>query len=450
VSHEESPTVPRQRPSLPSAERFAVTVVEGPDQGRQWAVDASQPAPLLIGTGSGCEIRLSDRMVSRRHASVCVEETRLRLLDRGSTNGTFVDDMAVRDISISDSRVIQLGSTKLRIDRVGAVALQLTTASRFGRLVGASPRMRRLFPLCERLAQTEVPVVIEGETGVGKEQLAEAIHETGPRSEGPLVVFDCTAVAPTLIESELFGHEAGAFSGATHRHLGVFERAAGGTLLIDEIGDLPLEQQPKLLRAIERRSVRRVGGEVDIRVDVRLLAATRRDLDHEVYAGRFRDDLYHRIAVARVALPPLRERAGDVSRLARHFWVELGGDPARLPKEVLERWEDDPWPGNVRQLRNAVLRRLALGDLAELDAQPDAREHPGGRHRVGPGGDAVEAVLALELPLAEARQKIVDEFEQRYVERLLDEHDGNMARAAAAAGVARRHFRRIKAKTRHA
>ncbi len=433
---------------MPSAERFVVTVVEGPDVGGQWTVDATQPAPLRIGTGTGCEVQLRDRMVSRRHASVCVEDTRLRLLDLGSTNGTFVDGMNVKDVSIATTRVIQLGSTKLRIERAGPMALRLSTVSRFGRVIGASPRMRRLFPLCERLAQTEVPLVIEGETGVGKEQLAEAIHEMGGRSEGPFVVFDCTAVAPTLIESELFGHEAGSFSGATHRHLGVFERAAGGTLLIDEIGDLPLAQQPKLLRAIERRSVRRVGGEADLRVDVRLLAATRRDLDHEVHAGRFRDDLYHRIAVARVALPPLRERMGDVSRLARHFWIELGGDPARLPSDVLARWEDDPWPGNVRQLRNAVLRRLALGDLAEHQAEATPREHQGARHRVAPGGDAVEAVLALDLPLAEARQKIVDEFEQRYVERLLDEHGGNMARAAAAAGVARRHFRRIKAKSR--
>lgn len=178
----------------------------------------------------------------------------------------------------------------------------------FGRLLGGSPAMRRLYPLCERLAGSTVPIVIEGETGTGKEQLAEALHEQSSRADKPFVILDCTTIAPNLIESELLGHEKGAFTGAMRTREGVFERANGGTLLIDEIGDLPLELQPKLLRAIERGVITRVGGSKPVVVDVRLLAATRRDLDREVQLGRFRDDLFHRIAVARVELPPLRER----------------------------------------------------------------------------------------------------------------------------------------------
>ena len=446
VSDADQPTVPRARATAPAVHRYVLTIIEGIGTGVRFDVDALSPSPLLIGKGDLCEIRLGDPTVSRRHASVQVVGERLQLRDLGSTNGTFVDGMAVIDAFISTRKVIVVGGTKLQVDRGEPHHMAIGTARRFGSLLGASQRMRRLHPLCDRLARSDVPVIIEGETGVGKEQLAEALHEMGARGEGPFVVFDCTAVAPSLIESELFGHEAGAFSGAASAHVGVFEQAAGGTLLIDELGDLPLTLQPKLLRVIERRAVKRVGGEHERHVDVRVLAATRRDLDREVQLGRFRDDLFHRLAVARIELPPLRERDGDIALLARHFWVQLGGDPAQLPPSLLAAWQDYAWPGNVRELRNAVARRLALGDLAELPGQ----ETPGrsALHRVGPGGDALEAVLALDLPLTEARQRIVNEFEQRYVARMLDLHGGNMARAAAAAGVARRHFRRLKAKTK--
>jgi DNA-binding NtrC family response regulator len=253
------------------------------------------------------------------------------------------------------------------------------------------------------------------------------------------VVFDCTAVPPNLVESELFGHERGAFTGAVSTRKGVFEQADGGTLFIDEIGDLDLVLQPKLLRAIERSEVRRVGGTQTIRVDVRILAATRRDLDHEVQAGRFRDDLFHRLAVTRVELPPLRRRRGDIGPLVRHFVRELGGDMSTFPRDLLLRWEDDPWPGNVRSLRNAVARHLALGDLATAPPPhaDDAIER-----------DPFGALLAQNLPLIQARQRVVEEFERRYIERALAEHGGHVAKAAAAAGIARRHFDRLRARAR--
>jgi two-component system, NtrC family, response regulator HydG len=265
----------------------------------------------------------------------------------------------------------------------------------------------------------------------------------GPRREKPFVVLDCTTVAPSLIESELFGHERGAFSGATGTRLGVFERANTGTLLIDEIGDLPLELQPKLLRAVERSTITRVGGDAPIRVDVRLMAATRRDLDREVQLGRFRDDLFHRVAVARIELPPLRDRAGDVRLLVKKFWTEFGGEVANLPSDLMRRWEDAPWPGNVRELRNAVMRRLALGDLAEEDSPAIAKPLLAATMSQG---DPIARVLSMDLPLTEARQKLILEFEDRYIAHVLAQHGGNVTRAAAAAGVSRRYLQRLKVK----
>jgi DNA-binding NtrC family response regulator len=298
--------------------------------------------------------------------------------------------------------------------------------------------MRRLYPLAQKLANARVPVVIEGETGTGKEALAESIHEEGPLAHAPFIVFDCTAVPANLVESELFGHERGAFTGAVSARKGLFEQANGGTLLIDEIGDLDLSLQPKLLRAIERNEIRRVGGNATLKVDIRILAATRRDLDREVQEGRFRDDLFHRLAVSRIELPPLRERTGDVRFLATHFWTALGGMGAP-PKPLLERWEQHTWPGNVRELRNAVARTLALGDDAALPRSGGAPP---------PNVDFIDAVLAESLSLHATRERVNLELERRYVERVLATHGGNVSRAAAATGMARRHFQRLKAKSR--
>jgi transcriptional regulator with GAF, ATPase, and Fis domain len=310
-------------------------------------------------------------------------------------------------------------------------------AASFGRILGESAGMRRLYPLCERLAASDVPVVIEGETGTGKEVMAEAIHEQGPRAAAPFVVFDCTAVPANLVESDLFGHERGAFTGAVGTRKGVFEQAHGGTLLIDEIGDLDLSLQPKLLRALERREIRRVGGDRWIRVDVRLLAATRRDLDREVQSGRFRDDLFHRIAVARIELPPLRERRKDIELLAFRFCRELGGDPGALGPELLAKWRDFPWPGNVRELRNAVARQIALGEL--LASPPLERVEP---------EETGFFARYLAMTFIEGRDRVLSDFEQAYVQKLLDLHGGDVAKAAAASGIGRRYFQKLRARTR--
>jgi two-component system response regulator HydG len=432
-----------------TAPSFVLTVLEGPDRGLTLTLDGSLPSRVLVGQSPACELRLTDSLVSRRHGAFDVTENELHYTDLGSTNRTYAGHIAVVDAYLRGGEALRMGNSVLRIDRLeDHKSVPISSATRFGRIVGASVEMRRLYPLCERIAGAAIPVIIEGETGTGKEVLAESLHETGPRGAGPFMVFDCTAVPPNLVESELFGHERGAFTGAVTTRKGVFELAQGGTLFIDEIGDLDVTLQPKLLRAIERSEVRRVGGDRWMPMDVRIIAATRRDLDREVQAGRFRDDLFFRLAVARIELPPLRVRRGDVTVLAHHFWRELGGKEGTLPFELVLQYEAYTWPGNVRELYNSVARRLALGDAAPDHGMPPSSTPSS---ELGPAtmrDDFIEHVLAENLPLPTARQRVVDELERRYVERVVALHDGNISRAAAASGIAHRYFQKIRARQR--
>jgi DNA-binding NtrC family response regulator len=436
---------PRELPAS-TVPRFVLTITGGRDRGVTFTVDGAQPSRTFVGKGPVCQLRLTDPTVSRRHLALDVVPGGLRASDLGSTNGSHVNGVAIIEVLLRGGELVRLGDTVIRVDAVEPARAPMSHASAFGRVVGASAAMRRLYPLCERLAASDVPLIIEGETGTGKELLAESLHEAGPRARGPFVVLDCTAVPPGLVESALFGHEAGAVPGAATAARGVFEQAAGGTLLIDEIGDLDVTIQPKLLRAIERSEVRRVGSERSIRVDVRLVATTRRDLDREIQAGRFRDDLFYRLAVARIELPPLRDRQGDVALLAQTFWKQLGGGDTPIPYDFMLRLEDGTWPGTVRELHNAITRRIALGDFE--DAGPLAASGPpdAGRAQSAGGEDVIDRVLALDLPLTPSRDRVVDDFERRYVQRVLARHGGDIARAAAASGIARRYFQLLRAR----
>ena len=425
---------------------FVLTVVEGPSRGATFELDPNHPSAYLVGQSPSSDVVLPDRHVSRRHASLEVSAQRIVVTDLESTNGTFVDGVSIGSAYLRGDETIRIGASCLRLSRrVIAETAPVSGARGFGRLVGQSREVEKLYPLFRKLAASDVAVVIEGETGTGKEILAESIHEQSHRSAGPFVVFDCTAVPATMMEAELFGHEKGSFTGAMATRKGLFEQAHGGTLLIDEIGDLDLQLQPKLLRAIERKEVRRVGGSEAIRVDVRLIAATRRDLDRAVQDGSFRDDLYHRLAVGRVALPPLRKRLGDVSVLAHHFWAELGGSPAAPPADLLAQWERAPWPGNVRQLRNAIARWIALGELGEPPPGEDEGSGLAMREATRSSSrDVIEDVIAERLPLPLARLRVVENFELRYIEAVLAEHGGNVALAAKASGIARRYFQILR------
>jgi two-component system response regulator HydG len=429
----------------PSAARLRrAVVIEGPDADREFDLAPNTPSRILLGTSEICALRLTDPTVSRRHAAFEIAGKRYRLTDLQSTNGTFVDGVRIVEAYVRGGEIVRCGSTAMRLEvDAAAPPPALSSAIRFGSTLGASVAMRRLYSFCERLAKSRVPIIIEGETGTGKEVLAESLYEVSG-AQGPFIVFDCTTISSNLVEAELFGHERGAFTGATASRPGVFEEADGGTLLIDEVGDLDLALQAKLLRAIDRGEVRRIGGQKWIKVDVRVIAATRRDLDRAIAAGRFRDDLFHRLAVARIELPPLRERQGDVPLLARQFAADLGGSADQVEAEIEARFADYNWPGNVRELRNAVARFIALG----RDWGQAPRAAPGGAGEDGASGrtDWMDAILEAGLPYPLARRRTVEEFERRYVERILAAHEGNVTQAARASGLAVRYFRLVKAR----
>jgi DNA-binding NtrC family response regulator len=416
---------------------FTIRVVEGPDTGLSASLDAAV-RKLLVGSSPACHLRLTDRTVSRRHTALELEGEGLRLTDLGSTNGTSVRGLAVRECVVTLGDELRLGETALRVERSQAPSSALPLVGEFGRVVGASPEMRALYPMLQRLAATGIPVLIEGETGTGKEVVAESLHEQGARAQGPFVVFDCTTVSSSLMEAALFGHEKGAFTGAVAARRGVFEQAHGGTLFIDEIGDLEPALQSKLLRAIERAEVQRVGSEKWQTFDVRIVAATRRDLDKEVQGGRFRDDLFFRLAVARVELPALRRRVGDIGLLARHFWKKLGGDSAAFPYAALGKLEGYGWPGNVRELSNAMMRLIALGDMPAVAPAQSASS--------AVGGDLFQQMLDSGLPLPRARAQLVEEFDRCFVERVLAQHGGDVSAAARASGIGLRYFYQLKSR----
>ena len=423
---------------------FSLTVVDGPDKGATFRIDGAQEMEALVGQSPACQLRLTDPTVSRRHVALEVAGHRLRVRDLGSKNGTFIERVLVVEAFVGGGERMTVGASTLLVSReTKQPAIASPDTPRFGPLLAESRAVRRLFPLLERLSAKAVPVLIEGETGTGKEVVARAIHEQGPRAKGPFVVFDCSAVAANVIESELFGHERGAFTGAVATRIGLFEQADRGTLFLDELGDLPLDLQGKLLRAIERSEVKHVGGNQWIHIDVRVVAATRRNIDDYVQSGRFRDDLFHRLAVGRIELPPLRKRPEDIAVLARHFAHEV--DPeATIPEHLLADWRDRPWPGNVRELRNAVLRHVALGDANIDDDVEVAMTIP----RAGMGESEIDAVLRLRLPFSKARARVLKTFEQRYLEDVLAASGGSVQKAAQASGVALRYFQILRARSR--
>jgi two-component system, NtrC family, response regulator HydG len=431
---------------LAAAQTYVITVLDGAENGQRVFLDGSMPR-LLVGKSPACDLRLTHPHVSRRHAGLELTDKGVRLTDLGSSNGTMVGGLRIGEAYLLGGERIEMAGTTLGVERGDARPTELASESAFGRMIGKSNAMRRLYPLCHRLAASELPVLIEGETGTGKEVLAEALHENSPRAAMPFVVFDCTAVPPSLAESTLFGHEKGSFTGAVASRKGVFEEAHGGTLFIDEIGELGLSLQPKLLRALERSEVQRVGSNAWTKVDVRIVAATRRDLDKEVQAGRFRDDLFFRLAVGRVELPPLRHRSGDISLLAEHIRQSLGGKRALTP-DILAAFQDYPWPGNVRELHNAVARFLALGEPPELSQTGSRLASQVSSDEPRALAQVIEELLDAQMPLTRAREVIVGEFEKRYVERVLARYGGNVARAAAASGIARRYFQILRARYR--
>jgi DNA-binding NtrC family response regulator len=312
----------------------------------------------------------------------------------------------------------------------------------FGELLGESVAMREIFAILERVAPTDVTVLVEGESGTGKELIARSIHTASPRARGPYVVFDCGSVPADLAESELFGHKRGAFSGAVGDRQGAFQRASGGTLCLDELGELPLELQPKLLRVLETQEVRPVGEDAPRKVDVRVIASTNRDLHAEAQRGRFRRDLLYRLEVVRVRMPPLRSRPEDVPMLAQHLLREDLPEGDRVQGENLAKLTAYSWPGNVRELRNVLKRAVTLARAPGAAPVPFERLvlnlGPASAMPVTLGGELPG--IASPMPYKEAKALLIDNFDRAYVSTLLERHDGNVQRAAEAAGLSRKHL----------
>ncbi|AUX42680.1 ATPase AAA [Sorangium cellulosum] len=393
-------------------------------------------APLVIGTSAECDVVVPDSRVSRRHCQLRLTPRGIVLTDLGSKNGTFVNDVLINEAFLTPSAIASLGGVSLTVRVAGApVLVPLSTSASFGEALGGSVPMRALFARLERAAATSETILLLGESGTGKEVLAHAIHDTSPRTSGPFVVFDCSAVAPNLIEAELFGYTKGAFTGAQAARAGLLEQASGGTLFLDEIGELPLELQPKLLRALEARQIRRLGAAAYTSFDARIVAATHRDLQGRIASGAFREDLYYRLAVVEAIVPPLRERKEDIPLLVERFLAAQV--PPRslddLPPNALELLRGHHWPGNVRELRNTVARLVLFPHLAE---QAIVRVAPRVDDNMGVGPLAA-------LTLREARDMVVEQFERNFITMKLRDHGGNVARAAASMGVSRQLVHRL-------
>ncbi|MFT3837369.1 MAG: sigma 54-interacting transcriptional regulator [Myxococcaceae bacterium] len=388
---------------------WLLEVLSGPQAGATREV----PERLMIGNAPDADLMLDDATVSRRHAQLESSPQGLWVKDLGSKNGTFLHGTRVEGFVVRREASFTVGTTLLRVSAVPKA--QRPEITSFGEALGSAPAMRTLFATLRRAAPTAANVLLLGETGTGKELLARGVHEHSPRRHRPFVVVDCGALAPTLTESELFGHVKGAFTGAQSDRAGAFAAAQGGTLFLDEVGELSLELQPKLLRALEARSVRRLGEDAPRQVDVRVVAATHRDLEKEVAAGRFREDLYFRLAVVVAKVPALRERRDDLPMLAQSILLRMKRPDFELSSAVRALFEAHPWPGNVRELRN-VIERAVLGDAV---GAPTA-----------PGGGASK-------PFKEQKDELIEVFTRDYFTRLYQECGGSVAELARRAGIAR-------------
>ena len=426
---DEEPEFTRQRPG------GVFMVIKGPDRGEQVSL-AEVGRSVTFGSAPNCDLVLTDKTVSRRHVEAVLEQSQVIVRDLGSTNGTFVAGSKFKEIEISFGAEFRLGKTVVKfLPEEEVVQPVETERDQFGQLLGRDKKMRRLFGLLEDIAPTDATVLIEGETGTGKELIAEEIHNHSKRANGPFVVFDCGAVPHELIESALFGHVKGSFTGAVADRRGAFAEANGGTIFLDEIGELAPDLQPTLLRALDKRAVRKVGANNYDKIDVRVIAATNRDLREEVVKKQFREDLYYRLAVIRVHLPPLRERGRDIEMLVEHFVASFGKDRGlAMTPEEMRRLKSYGWPGNVRELRNVIERACVLskGDTLALDDAFGA--NPLGNPALG---------IRTDLPFKEAKGQLVETFEREYIVDLMKRHRMNLSAAAREAQIDRKHLREL-------
>ena len=449
MSEEQTRTVAVDPDRLTMA-KYTLEVTAGPAAGTRRSFDRRL---VYIGSSPECAFPIDDPTVSRSHCKLEVDHRGFRLRDLGSKNGCFTGGLRVVDAYLpSDGATITLGDSELRFQpSAETVDVELSRQSRFGDIIGESLQMREIFAMLARVAPTDVTVLVDGESGTGKELVAEALHSHSRRANKPFVIFDCSAVAENLIESELFGHVKGAFTGATSSRVGAFHAANGGTLFLDEIAELQPDLQPKLLRALEKGEVKPVGSNAHVNADVRIIAATNRSLESEVRKGTFREDLYYRLAVVGVHLPPLRERPEDIPLLVKHFLDKMeraGTFRAQVSYETMAKLQRHAWPGNVRELRNFIERASVLSESGRIETRfIGERSHGMLRDRAAEasasaeqGEDGTIGHLAVDYSLAfkDAKARLVDTFERQYWRRHLDAAGGNISEAARMTGIHRK------------
>jgi DNA-binding NtrC family response regulator len=435
-----------EMPEVISLRRCQLIIVEGEGKGQKYTLTKNV---TKIGKKEDNDLVISDNTVSRHHAEIEYKADSFLLRDLDSTNGTYVNGTRVKEVYLAPGDRIKIGRVLLEFSAFDErVKIEPYPKSEFGKLVGTSIKMRQIFTILERISPTLATVIIEGDTGTGKDLVAQAIHEHSTRKNQPFVVFDCSAVAPNLIESELFGHEKGAFTGAIRSRRGAFEEAKGGTIFLDEIGELSLDLQPKLLRALEQREIKRVGSNVPIKIDVRVICATNKNLKKEVEEGRFREDLYYRLSVVKIRLPSLAERPEDIEPLIERFlktgkFNMLEGGRLKVTKvddEAIKMLKRYTWPGNVRELLNVIERAVSFAEgdtltkshldfvFSEMEQEEEYTER---------------LVTPTDVPFKEAKQRLLDAFEKEYLIDLLKRNKYNISAAAREAKIDRKHIRNL-------
>jgi transcriptional regulator with PAS, ATPase and Fis domain len=430
-----------EKPDCLRVRKTKLLVISGSLQGREFIVNRDT---FTIGSGPHNDLRIDDSTVSKRHCEIIVDESGYQIKDMNSTNGTQVQGVRVDSAHLAPGSEIRLGKVRIVFCPLqDSNDIPLSRNEAFGKMLGKSVPMRRIFYIAETYSPSDATIMITGETGTGKEILAEEIHNHSNRRDKPFIVIDCAAISKELIESELFGHIKGSFTGANADRQGAFELADGGTVFLDEIGDLSPDLQPKLLRVLEKREIRRVGCNKVRKINVRIISATNRNLAQEVNENRFREDLYYRLSVVHLELPALRHRREDVPLLVTRFLEDLHGANAMeqiadfdRTMEILKRHE---WPGNVRELRNLIelafyseRRPVDLSTFLSL-----------GYLRAGITPGPPEPGFDTDRPFKDAKNDLIEDFEKVYLKNLLERNKQNISRAAREAGIERAYLQRL-------
>lgn len=422
-----------------SHEKPSILVISGSQQGTEIAITET---PFIIGSNDSCNFKVKDPAVSRKHCEIDFDGLLFTLRDNNSTNGTFISGLRIGTAYLTSGTEITIGSTKLIFTpgKPQNSNTPLSSNNHFGDAIGSSPQMRRIFHMLENYSPTDASIMLTGETGTGKEIIAEEIHKHSHRADKPYIIIDCTSISKDLVESELFGHMKGSFTGAFSDRAGAFEAANGGTVFLDEIGELPQELQPKLLRVLEKREIKRIGSNIPIKIDVRIICATNRNLQNEIRNNNFREDLFYRLSVVNVELPPLRNRVEDIPELVKSFMMKLHN--ADATKEILDfdfamnALTKYDWPGNIRELRNLVDRAFyriekpvdIVSCLYDASLMKQNTE---------------QNIIDSTKPFKEEKNRLIDDFERKYIEDLLNRNNFNVSRSAREAGIERAYLQRL-------